>query len=238
MSKKFPILRPRHNDWKLDLDFCKQHLIIAIPMAIQFSIIALSAAITQSICNKFGFETIAAMTAAMRVEQLGAQPMLSFGIAMSTYVAQNYGARKIARIRRGVFQCSMVSLSMSIILALLVLGFGKYMVGIFVPDDDPEMTGRVISMACTYLNISIVFYFFLGQIFIFRNSCQGMGNAVIPMVSSIVELLMRAFAAIYLASVFGFVGLCTASPLAWIGGAVIVAGGYFSSIRKMNTQLK
>lgn len=238
MNKKFPILHPRRRDWKLDFEFCKQHLIIAIPMAIQFSIIALSSAITQSICNKFGFETIAAMTAAMRVEQLGAQPMVSFGIAMSTYVAQNYGARKIARIRRGVFQCSILSLTMSLVLALFVFGSGKQMVGIFVPDDNPEMTSRVISMACTYLNMSILFYFFLGQIFIFRNSCQGMGNSVVPMISSFVELLMRAFAAIYLASIFGFVGLCMASPLAWIGGAAIVAGGYFASIRKMSNHLK
>ena len=58
------------------------------------------------------------------------------------------------------------------------------------------------------------------------------------MISSFVELLMRAFAAIYLASIFGFVGLCMASPLAWIGGAAIVAGGYFASIRKMSNHLK
>ena len=238
MSKKFPILHPRKGDWKLDWKFCKEHLYIALPMAVQFSIIALSSAITQSICNTFGFETIAAMTTAMRVEQLGAQPMVSFGIAMSTYVAQNYGAKMVARIRRGVFQCSVLSLVLSIVLALFVFVFGKQIVGIFVPDEAPQLVDNVTSLAQTYLNISVIFYFFLGQIFIFRNSCQGMGNSVIPMISSIIELFMRAFAAVYLAKMFGFVGLCMASPLAWIGGAIVVACGYFHIIHKINLRLR
>ena len=238
MNKKFPLLRPHGNEWVLSAQMCKEELIIALPMAIQFSIIALSTAVTQAICNKFGASTIAAMTAAMRVEQLGAQPMVSFGIAMSTYVAQNYGAGMVARIRRGVLECSMTSLCLSLILASFVFVFGRQIVGVFVTDDDLGLKAEVVEMACTYLNITVLFYFFLGQIFIFRNSCQGMGNSIIPMISSIVELLMRIFAAIYLASLFGFVGLCWASPLAWIGGVAVVCGGYFYTVLKISRGLR
>ena len=238
MSKKFSLLFPQRGEWRLSKKMCREHLVIAVPMAIQFSIIALSTAVTQAICNKFGFTAIAAMTAAMRIEQLACQPMVSFGIAMSTYVAQNYGACRVGRIRRGVFECSMTSLTISLFLALFVFVFGGQIVGIFVPDEKPELSLEVISMARTYLNISVMFYFFLGQIFIFRNSCQGMGNSIIPMISSIVELLMRIFAAIYLAASFGFVGLCYASPLAWIGGAAVVAFGYFRTVLKINRRLR
>ncbi|MBQ8785367.1 MAG: MATE family efflux transporter [Alphaproteobacteria bacterium] len=237
MKKHFQILKPEASDWKLEWKFCVEHLRIAVPMAIQFSIIAISAAVTQTICNKFGFETIAAMTAAMRVEQLAVQPMVSLGIAMATFVAQNYGAGRIGRVRRGVFESSMISVAMSIVFAILMFWGGKYVIGIFVTKEQPELIETVISMALTYLNISILFYVFLGQIFIFRNSCQGMGNSIAPMISSIVELLMRIFAAIYLASKFGFVGLCYASPLAWIGGALVVSGGYFWTIKKINRQI-
>ena len=237
IKKHFTILLPRKQDLRIEWNFCKQHLIIALPMAIQFSIIAMSAAITQTICNKFGFVTIAAMTAAMRIEQVAAQPMVSLGIAMSTYVAQNYGAKKIARLRRGVLQCSIVSFVASLCLAGLVFAFGREIVDVFVPKEQPELVAEVISLARTYLKISVVFYFFLGQIFIFRNSCQGMGNSVSPMISSIVELLMRAFAAIYLTKIFGFVGLCFASPLAWIGGALTVSVGYFGTIVKISKKI-
>lgn len=238
MNKKFPILKPKKTEWVLNWKLCREHLIIAVPMAIQFSIIALSAAVTQTICNQFGFETIAAMTAALRIEQLACQPMVSFGIAMSTYVAQNYGGGRIARIRKGVQQCSVISLILSVVLAVFVYTLGQQIVGIFVPNDQPEMAENVITLARIYLNISVLFYFFLGQIFIFRNSCQGMGNSISPMFSSAIELLMRLFAAVYLVQFFGFVGLCYASPLAWIGGAATVCMGYFRTIRGLRKSLK
>ncbi len=231
IGKKYPILHPRKEDWKLNWEFCKQHLIVAVPMALQFSIIAVSSAITQSVCNSFGPDTIAAFTSAMRVEQLATQPMVSFGVAMATYVAQNFGAGMIGRIRRGVFECSMISLILSIVLAAVMYLYGTDVITIFVSDDHHN----VIDIARTYLHISILFYFFLGQIFIFRNSLQGMGRAVIPMVSSFIELLLRAFAAIYLAVRFGYLGICYASPIAWIGGSAVVSFGYFRVIHRIGS---
>ena len=229
IGKKCPILHPRKEDWKLNWEFCKQHLKVAVPMAIQFSIIAVSSAITQSVCNSFGPDTIAAFTSAMRVEQLATQPMVTFGVAMATYVAQNFGAGMIGRIRRGVFECSMISLVLSIVLAAAMYRYGTDVITIFVSDDHHN----VIDIARTYLHISILFYFFLGQIFIFRNSLQGMGRAVIPMVSSFIELLLRAFAAVYLAVKFGYLGICYASPIAWVGGSAVVSFGYFWVIRRI-----
>ena len=212
IGKKYPILHK-----------------IAVPMAVQFSIIAVSATITQSVCNSFGPDTIAAFTSAMRVEQLATQPMVSFGIAMATYVAQNFGAGMIGRIRRGVFECSMISLTLSIALAAVMYTYGAHIITVFVSKEHHN----VIEIAETYLHISILFYFFLGQIFIFRNTLQGMGKAVIPMISSIVELALRAFAAIYLAAKLGYIGICYASPIAWVGGSAVVSGGYFWVVRRI-----
>ena len=155
--------------------------------------------------------------------------MVSFGVAMATYVAQNYGAGMIGRIRRGVFQCSMISLTLSIVLAAVMYIYGADIIAVFVSEDHHN----VIDIAKTYLHISILFYFFLGQIFIFRNSLQGMGRAVIPMISSIAELVLRIFAAVWLAAKFGYVGLCYASPIAWIGGSAVVAIGYFRVVLRI-----
>ena len=240
MNKKFPLLRPRAKDWKLDLKFCNEHLIIAVPMAINFSILGLSLGITQAICNKFGFLTIAAMTASIRLEQLAAQPMLSIGVAMATYVAQNYGAGMVSRIRKGVLQASIISICMSIVLASFVFIFGRQIVGIFISNENisPETFNTITEMAKTYMNISVLFYFALGQIFIFRNSCQGMGNSIIPMISSFIELLIRCFVALYLAEKFGFIGFCYASPIAWFGGAAVVSLGYVYIIKSISRNIK
>ena len=239
INKKFTILKPKAQDWRLTYNFCKEHLIIALPMAINFSIVALSITIVQAICNTFGFVTIAAMSAAFRVEQLATQPMLSIGVAMATYVAQNYGAGKVSRIRHGVRECSLISILMSVVLALFVFFCGRQIMAVFVEAEDisQEVFEEIISLARTYMNISILFYFALGQIFIFRNTCQGMGNSIISMISSFIELLIRCFVALYLAEKFGFIGFCFAGPAAWLGGAAVVCLGYIYLIRKMSKQV-
>ena len=213
----------------MNWQFSKEHLIIAFPMAIQFSIIALSSMVIQSVCNSFGPLTIAAFTSAMRIEQLAAQPMVSFGIALATFTAQNYGAGLIGRVRRGVYNCSMISLTISIIMAIIIFTLGENLVEIFTK----ERNETVIETAKQYLNISVLFYFFLSQIFVYRNALQGIGKPFIPLISSIVELGMRSFAAIILAQHFGFLGVCYASPIAWIGGAMVVSIGYYMIIRKI-----
>lgn len=229
IGKKFPILRLKKEDWKYDSRLMKQHLKVAIPMSLQFSVIAVGLLIIQSVCNSFGASTIAAFTSALRIEQLATQPMVALGLALATYSAQNFGAGRIGRIRRGVLGSSLISLSISVFLALLVRFVGENMIGVFIKDGNPE----IIQTAKDYLNITTLFYFFLGQIFIFRNTLQGMGQTGIPMLACTAELVMRSFAAIYLAQHMGYLGICYASPIAWIGAALIVAAGYFVTIRKM-----
>ncbi len=230
--KKFPLLRLSASDWKFDRQLMIKHLNIAVPMSLQFSIIALGLIIIQSVCNSFGPDTIAAFTSALRVEQLATQPLVALGLAIATYSAQNYGAGMIGRIRRGVFTCSLISLTFSIALSVFVRVIGEKMVGVFIENPSPN----IIDTANTYLNISTLFYFFLGQIFIFRNALQGMGQSIIPLFAGIIELIMRSFAAIYLAGRLGYVGICYAGPIAWVGAALVVWIGYRVTLRKINTQ--
>lgn len=91
-----------------------------MPMAMQFSIITLGIIVVQAVCNTFGSETIAAFISATRIEQVAMQPMISFGIAMAVYTAQNYGARKFDRIRKGVRQCSYLSFGLCLAAVILM----------------------------------------------------------------------------------------------------------------------
>lgn len=227
--RRFPILHLRREDWILDQKFMKRHLAVAIPMSLQFSVIAIGLLIIQTVCNSFGPNTIAAFTSALRIEQLATQPMVALGLALATYSAQNYGAGMIGRIRRGVWNSSVISLGFSICIALAVRFIGENMIGIFIENPAAE----IITIGHGYLNITTMFYFFLGQIFIYRNTLQGIGNAVTPMLACIVELVMRSFAAVILAKRMGYLGLCYASPIAWVGAAAVVAGGYFLTIRSL-----
>lgn len=230
---RFPILRFKHKDWFISFNFLLEHLKIAIPMSIQFSVIGLGIILIQSVCNTFGSDTIAAFSVATRIEQLVTIPLFSLGMALTTYVAQNYGAHLIQRIRHGILHCVILSSTLSILMALIAYKWGENIVTIFLNHSNTT----IINQAVIYIQVTTLFYFFLAQIFVFRQALQGMGHAIFPLISGIIELLMRWIASIYLASIFGYIGICYASPIAWIGAALWVIGGYLFVIHKYKLSL-
>lgn len=231
--RKFPVLKLTKQDFNISKEWLYAHLRLAVPMTVQFSVIGLGALIIQSVCNTFGTSAIAAMATSIRIEQFIALPLVSIGAAIVTFSAQNYGAKKIYRIRQGVFQSSVFSLILSFLLPILVFVFGDKMVLLFLKEANTE----VVNLAHTYLQITTLFYCFLGQIFIFRQTLQGMGHSILPMLSGFVELFMRAFAGIVLASSFGFIGLCYAGPIAWIGASSLLIGGYIFVLKHQKYRL-
>lgn len=239
VKKKFPILHLKRKDWliKFDKNFYSsslEHLKVGVPMSIQFSIIGLGVIVIQSVCNTFGSNVIAAVTAALRIEQIATLPMISFGVALASFVAQNFGAKKFRRIRTGVIQTSLLSIFLSILMAIIMRYFGADIVREFIGTASAE----IIDIAHQYLLISTFFYVFLSQIFIYRNALQGMGEVVFPLVASVAELLMRAFAAVYLAIKFGYIGMFFSGPIAWVSACIILSFGYFRSIKPIVNKIR
>ncbi len=230
IAKRFPLLKIGQEDLVYNHKFMMEHLKVALPMALQFSILALSMMIVQSVCNSFGTDVIAGFTAAMRIEQLSTQPLFALGIAFATFSAQNYGAALIRRIRQGVRQCLVACLILSIIITLGVRFYGAHLVSAFIEDGEI----KIVRIGQEYLMISTYFYFCLSCIFIVRNALQGMGYTKIPLFSGVVELALRSFAAIYLANIIGYRGIFWAGPIAWLGGAIVVCSGYWWVVSRLN----
>ena len=240
VKKHFPILHLKKSDWifdwKSDYTFALEHLKVGIPMAVQFAILGLSILIIQSVCNSFGSEVIAAFTAALRIEQIATLPMISFGVALASFVAQNFGAGHFSRIRYGVKRASLINVGLSIFMAFVMHFWGGYLVGIFVGHENV----RVIKIAHDYLFRSSLFYFFLAQIFIYRNALQGLGRAIIPMFAAVGELVMRSFAAVFFSVRIWYFGVSYAGPIAWVAASLVLAVGYYSTIKGFiyKTQMK
>lgn len=237
MWYKFPLLRISKDMMHYNSQIMLEHLRIACPMALQFSILSFSILIIQSVLNSFGPDIIAAYASALRVEQFATQPLLAIGLAMATYSAQNWGANLLSRIRRGVKYAFIISTILSIFGFLLIRHISSSMIAMFIDtgnNNDGSDIPFIIATGQQYLDISTMFYFFLGLIFVFRNSIQGMGKPIIPLMSSIVELLTRSFVAIYLAKVMGYVGILYASAISWVAAGILVVCGYIYYIRKLS----
>ncbi len=227
--RKLHFLIPHKEDWKLSLRDIWESLRIGLPMGFQANIIALGCIVVQMRLNEFGPLAVAAFSASNKIDLLAIMPMMSFGIAMGTYVGQNYGAGKIMRIREGVRQCSLLSLSVSLVIAAVNIFFGHHIVKMFIGGNEPE----IVEMSRMYLSINASMYWVLSLLFVYRYTLQGLGRSFVPTVAGIMELIMRVLAVELLAVPLGFGGVALASPLAWIGAAIPLIGAYYIVIHKL-----
>lgn len=227
IRRKIPLLQISRKHFSFDKADFRIHLNAALPMGFQSSIIAIGAVILQSALNTLGTDVVAAQTTANRIDQLAILPMMSFGITMATFTAQNLGAKEYGRILQGVKQCLLMSGAFSIFAGILVITCGQYFVALFVSRSET----RVFELAQIYFNINGSLYWILAILFILRYTLQGLGQAKIPTIAGIMELVMRSFAAIILTHAFGFIGAAFASPLAWIGSTAVLLTSYFKAMR-------
>jgi putative MATE family efflux protein len=232
IKRNLPILKLKKSDLKISKDVFIEHVKMSLPMGFQASIIAIGAIVLQFALNSLGAVSVAAYTAAQKIDTIAIQPMMSFGITMATYTAQNYGAGKIERIKEGVRKCILISVTFSIIVGLINTFAGYFLTGIFVGFDQKE----VISLSQIYLTSNGLCYFLLSLLFIYRYTLQGLGQSFIPTVAGIMELLMRTFAAIMLSKPLGFLGASLANPLAWLGACIPLISAYYIVLKKINNE--
>ena len=229
IKKKIPLLQLRKKDFSFDKEEIRIHLNAALPMAFQSSIIAIGAIVLQAALNSLGTDVVAAQAAASRIDQFANQPMMSFGIAMATFSAQNYGAKEYGRILKGVKQTLMMSIGFSLVAGATVIFFGHSLMKLFVSSSET----RVFELAQTYFNINGSLYWILAILFILRYTLQGLGQSKIPTIAGMMELLMRSFAAIILTGMLGYAGTAAASPLAWAGSVAVLLYSYLRSMKQL-----
>jgi len=233
--KKIPLLQIHWVDFKkVDRKMITSHLNVGLPMAFQSSIIAIGSIMIQSALNALGTTAVAATTASSKIDQIATLPMSSFGVAMATYTAQNYGAAEYGRILKGVKSAVLMSVGFSVAAGLLMIIFGQNMVTVFVGNADQD----VLSLSQIYFNVNASFYPLLAILFIFRNTLQGLGKSVVPTLAGLAELAMRIGAALFLATRFGYAGACFASPLAWIGSCLVLITSYVQSVKMLRRRQK
>ncbi|SPS07780.1 MATE family efflux transporter [Latilactobacillus sakei] len=227
--RRIPILVLRRKDFKITKKDITDHLKVGLPMGFQSSIIAIGSIVLQIMLNTLGASAVAAYTAAGKIDQLATQVGNSFGIALATYAAQNYGAREYGRISKGVRQTLTVSIIFSLVMGALIIIFGRPLVNLFIGDQQPQVT----ALAQIYFRFNSSSYFILAILFAIRYTLQGLGQSFIPTLAGIAELFMRIFAGIILVRMLGFTGASMANPLAWIGSCLVLLSSYFKTMQQL-----
>ena len=199
-------------DFKIKKTTTVLMLKMGVPMSLQFSITGIGSMVLQSTINSYGPSVMAGFTIANKPELLANIPLSATGVACATFAGQNYGAGRLDRVREGAKSAILFAGSMSVVMSVILYLFGGKIAQIFVDEANIE----TIQAAHIYLKVIAVFYFALAVLFVFRNILQGIGKSYVSMIAGVSELCGRVVAALFLSKVFGFFGVCLASPFAWM----------------------
>ncbi|GEO74569.1 Na+-driven multidrug efflux pump [Levilactobacillus namurensis DSM 19117] len=227
--RSIPLLHITWDDFRVDVKELWDHFSTGMPMGFQLSIIAIGTMVMQAALNSLGTDSVAASTAASKVDQLCSLPMSSFGVTMATFAAQNFGAAKYGRILEGVKKTLWLSGTFAVAAGALVIFFGRPIVTLIIGTADEH----VIQLSQTYFNIIGSTYLLLSVLFIIRNTLQGLGRRVLPTLAGVGELTMRVFAALFMVGAFGYAGAVSAEPLAWLGSCAILVPSWIRAVRQL-----
>lgn len=231
--KKYPILHLKKEDFRYSWNSVKKLLGLGIPMALQFSITAIGTIIVQGAVNVYGETYMAGFSAAGKLQNILGTVFVAFGATVATYVGQNRGAGRIDRVREGVRCTQYMILAWSVIAMILMFFFGKYMTCIFVNSSETD----VLAVSVEYFHTVFWCYPFLGSIFLYRNTLQGMGYGLVPMMGGIFELAARTIIVLLAAGHTSFRGVCLADPAAWIAALIPLVPYYIYIMRKQKQKI-
>ncbi len=233
--KKFPEVKPSKSDFKFTFKFATHHLAMGLPMALQFIITASGCMVQQRAFNALDNPLYAmAQGAANKIDNVFGSFLNGAGVAMATYVGQNYGAKDYGRIKKGVkvgFGVGAIYTAFSMAgMLLLSVPMSRILLPANTIVGDAE---KVYELVFTYALFQSSFYYALFVIFQMRQCVQAIDRSLVAMFGGVVEFAMRTFIAFTFAKWFGFVGACLSNPLAFVGGAIYLSIAFVICFKKL-----
>ena len=224
---KFRSLLPKKDEWKTESGQYSDLITTGLSMGLMSCIVNIGTVVLQGAINGLGTAIVAAHTAARRVFDILTVTLFSIGIAMTTFVSQNMGAERPDRARQGVRQAIGLVTIITTALVVICFVFGRPVFVWLTNSTDSE----IIEPAVMYSRISIVFFYVLGPLFVLRCSLQGMGRKIIPVCSSVLEMIIKILSAHFLVPVFAYRGVAFTEPISWVAMTILLSVSYVIIVR-------
>ena len=181
--------------------------------SLQQSVMNLGILMVQGLVNSFGTVIMAAFAAAVKIDSFAYMPVQDFGNAFSTFVAQNFGAKKEARIREGIKKAVLMAMAFCIVISIGVFVFAKPLMLIFV---QPKETA-ILAAGVEYLRIEGAFYCGIGCLFLLYGFYRAVKLPGMSVVLTVISLGTRVILAYVLSSIdaIGVTGIWWSVPIGW-----------------------
>ncbi len=196
---------------------------IGLPAGVQNVLFSLGTIVLQRLVNRYGPGFMAGYSATGKIDSFAFMPIASFATAVTTYVGQNVGARRLDRVKQGVRSTLLMSFVLCVFVSAFVLIFGRYLLMAFSQDEEVIVTGL------HFLHRLMPLYFLLSVLFVVNAALRGAGQSVLPLVSAIVSLLAARVPSAYLLDyLFGKYEMFWCFGIGWACGLLISVPYYVS----------
>ena len=202
---------------------------IALPSILQQSTVSIGMMLVQSVVNSFGAQMLAGYSAGMRIESICIVPMAAMGNVMSSFTAQNLGAKQQERVVKGYHTAYGIVFGFGILLCVILEIFYRPLILMFLGE---EGTALALNTGMSYMRFIGFFFSFIGLKMITDGLLRGAGDMKMFTVANLVNLGIRVVVAVTMAPRFGIAFVWYAVPMGWLANYLISFARYKTGIWK------
>lgn len=206
-------LIPRKEEWKTDRAILKAVMSYSLPSALQQAVQPVGKLLIQARVNMLGVSTIAAFNAVSRIDSFAFIPEQSIAASISTLIAQNRGAGKPERIRRGFGIGIAMEIVYGVFIGIAVLLSGRFLVSMFISGDQ---TYAVVHEGVSYLSVIALLYILPALTNGFQGYVRGVGRIPVTIFCTFIQISLRTAGTYLLAPHFGIRSIAAASGIGWL----------------------
>ncbi len=208
---KYPDLHIKRQNIKINKNVLKNILSLSGFTCLQQSVMNFGILAVSGIVNSFGASVMSAFAVAVKIDTVAYMPVQDFGNAFSTFVAQNYGAGKIDRIKKGIKQSLISVVFFCAVISTAVFIFAPNLMSIFVTDYE------IIMIGANYLKIEGTFYIGIGILFMLYGYYRAVNKPVMSVILTVISLGTRVLLSIILPKFesIGYIGIWISIPIGW-----------------------
>lgn len=211
IARAVPMIIPKKEHFNADMRLYREMTAQGLSMGFMNCFVSAGSVILQSGINGLGYLIIAAHTSARRIYQFCMIPSIAMMQTVNTFVSQNYGARKPERIRRSMKYSYLYTAALTVIITVLVWSFAPYMIRWISGSDET----KVLENGMLYLRIVSPCYVILGLLNNTRTALQSIGEKILPVLSSVIELFGKIIFTAVLVPRFHYIAVIVCEPVIW-----------------------
>lgn len=213
---------------KFSSSMLKKIMEVAVPSILQQSFISVGNLFVQGLINSYGSTVVAGYSAGMKINTFAITSFTTLGNGVSSFTAQNMGARKMDRVSKGFRSGVIMVLSVAVPVFLLFFFGGRPIVELFMSEGGERAAG----VGVEFLRITSPFYAVISLKLIADGILRGAGAMKAFMIATFSDLILRVILAFVLSGFWGETGIWLSWPVGWVIGTSLSVGFYLSGIWK------